>query len=78
MEQQNVGWECQKCRRCYSPSTSICMYCPQQLQAFSTSNTTTISHKFEADNSSTATTSATKCKICGLEKWQHSLFTNTI
>jgi uncharacterized OB-fold protein len=28
------GWECPKCKRIYSPSTMMCLYCP----------TTTITH----------------------------------
>lgn len=24
----NMGWQCPVCRRCFSPATSMCMFCP--------------------------------------------------
>lgn len=65
------GWECPKCKRVYSPTTMMCSYCPENKQVITSTSTitsTTYSHAFESDKKSS---SATKCKICGLEKWQH-------
>jgi hypothetical protein len=69
------GWECPKCKRVYSPTTQMCSHCPQNNQGvtstgttFSVGTSTTYSHSFESDKKSS---SKTKCKICGLEKWQH-------
>lgn len=68
------GWECPKCKRVYSPTTSMCSHCPEYSQGYTstgttlTVNSTTYSHTFESDKKSS---SKTKCKICGLEKWQH-------
>jgi hypothetical protein len=72
------GWECPKCKRVYSPTTTMCIACPQHTQSVTTTNTPisnfgtinsiTYTHRFESDKKSS---SATKCKICGLEKWQH-------
>jgi hypothetical protein len=39
-----------------------------------TSSSTTRTHNFESDKKST---SKTKCKICGLEKWQHPNISHT-
>ena len=71
------GWECPKCKRVYSPTTSMCSHCPQHTQGIATtgpSTSTTYSHQFESDKKSS---SKTKCKICGLEKWQHPLVSYT-
>jgi hypothetical protein len=69
------GWECPKCKRVYSPTTSMCNYCPEKSQGYTSTGTTfsvgtstTYTHNFESDGKQT---SKTKCKICGLEKWQH-------
>ena len=68
------GWECPKCKRVYSPITSMCSHCPEYSQGYASTGTaltvssTTYSHAFESDKKST---SETICKICGLEKWQH-------
>ena len=75
------GWECPKCKRVYSPTTSMCSYCPTQtitgtsigIGGFGTTSTARF-HNFESDKKSS---SKTKCKICGLEKWQHPLISNT-
>jgi uncharacterized OB-fold protein len=71
------GWECPKCKRVYSPTTSVCSHCPQHNQGVATTGTgtsTTYTHQFESDKKSS---SKTKCKICGLEKWQHPLVSYT-
>jgi len=75
------GWECPKCKRVYSPTTQMCSHCPQHNQGvtstgttFSVGTSTTISHVFESNKKSS---SKTKCKICGLEKWQHPLVSYT-
>jgi hypothetical protein len=71
------GWECPKCKRVYSPTISMCSHCPQHTQGLvttGTSTSTTYSHQFESDKKSS---SKTKCKICGLEKWQHPLVSYT-
>jgi len=72
------GWECPKCKRVYSPTTSICSHCPEHSKEYTSTgttfsadtNTTFISHNFESDKKGS---SKTKCKICGLEKFQHPL-----
>ena len=73
------GWECPKCKRVYSPTTIMCSYCQGVVTTgstttFTSSGSTNYSmHKFEQKES----TSATVCKICGLEKWQHPQFSYT-
>jgi hypothetical protein len=68
------GWECPKCKRVYSPTTPMCSHCPEHTQGYASSGSSytvssiTYSHEFESDKKSS---SKTKCKICGLEKWQH-------
>jgi hypothetical protein len=74
------GWECPKCNRVYSPTTSMCSHCP--VQAVTTagttgttfsSGTTWYTHNFESDKKSTSN----GCKICGLQQWQHPNITYT-
>ena len=76
------GWECPKCKRVYSPTTSICSYCSQHTQGTATTETTLTAnssnssnawmvHNFEVDKKST------KCKICGLQKLQHPFISYT-
>lgn len=75
------GWECPKCKRVYSPTTIMCIACPQYTKSTTTSdtpigvggygtttNSTSFLHRFESDEK---LTSQTKCKICGVERWQH-------
>jgi uncharacterized OB-fold protein len=33
------GWECPKCKRVYSPNTSMCMACPQYPVTKTTTDT---------------------------------------
>ena len=76
------GWECPKCKRVYSPTTIMCIACPQHTKTMTTTDTpigvggfgvangtstTTMMHNFQKGDE----TSKTKCKICGREKWQH-------
>jgi len=79
------GWECPKCKRVYSPTTMMCIACPQYTTGttgtqttpnlnLTTSSTTYMMHSFEPTEGKT---SKTKCKICGLEKWQHPNITYT-
>jgi hypothetical protein len=76
------GWECPKCKRVYSPTTSMCSHCPEHTQGYTSSGTTSISvgtsttysHAFKSDKKSS---SKTKCQICGLEKWQHPMISYT-
>jgi rubredoxin len=73
------GWECPKCKRIYSPTTVMCSYCPQNTTSVTTSGTTATlisgstwsAHNFEKIKGTC------KCKICGLEKWQHPQISNT-
>lgn len=72
------GWECPKCKRVYAPTMMQCSHCPENSQGTVTTfnvgtSNTTYSHPFESDKIS----SKTKCKICGLEKWQHPIFSYT-
>jgi len=66
------GWECPKCKRVYSPTTNMCSHCPEHTQGVASTGTLTTStahfHNFESDKKSS---SKTKCKICGREKWEH-------
>jgi hypothetical protein len=76
------GWECPKCKRVYSPTTSMCSHCPEHSQGYTSTgttfsvgtSTTFIGHNFEPDKKGS---SKTKCKICGLEKFQHPLISYT-
>jgi hypothetical protein len=61
----------------------MCSHCPENTQVITSSGTlpignggtsTTYSHQFESDKESS---SKTKCKICGLEKWQHPMISYT-
>jgi hypothetical protein len=68
------GWECPKCKRVYSPTTSMCSHCP--VQGVTTTGTTltfnsgtTFSHTFSSNTPNP--TAKTKCSVCGLEQWQH-------
>ena len=49
------GWECPKCKRVYSPTTMMCIACPQQTQATTTTGTpldsvTVMNHVIESDD----------------------------
>jgi hypothetical protein len=75
------GWECPKCKRVYSPTTSMCSLCPQNnqgetstgttLTVGSSSTSTWFAHNFESDKK------GGKCKICGLQRLQHPLVSYT-
>lgn len=67
------GWECPKCKRVYSPTTSMCAHCPQHTQGITSSGTTSTAnfHNFEGLGTSC------KCKICGKEAWEHPTITLT-
>ncbi len=70
------GWECPKCKRVYSPTTSMCSHCPQNATSVTTSGTTlTFTHNF--DSSTPNPTAKSKCKICNREKWEHPEITYT-
>ena len=76
------GWECPKCNRVYSPTTSMCSHCPQHTQGYASTGTaitfntgTTFSHAFTSDTPNPKAKS--KCKLCGLEKWSHPTISNT-
>lgn len=85
------GWECPKCGRVYSPTTIMCLTCPQPIKTNITTNTpwntVTVPNDISGTTTHTATicsgfvpdtvnTSSTKCMKCGLEKWQHPIITN--
>lgn len=70
------GWECPKCKRVYSPTTSMCSYCPQYGQGSSTTTsitggTTSItySHAFTPNLNDTSGV----CTICGKQSWEHPI-----
>ena len=73
------GWECPKCKRVYSPTTSMCSHCPVQgvtstgtiTTGTFTSGNTLLAHNFQKIKGTC------KCKICGLENWQHPQISNT-
>ena len=60
------GWECPKCGRVYSPSTTMCLYCPTQT-------TTT---KIDTSSPSALAgwnikvTSTQGCPSCGKYSWE--------
>ena len=70
------GWECPKCKRVYSPTTSMCAHCPQKLvtttsTGFGTTSTNTaLLHLFEREENSD------KCKKCGKTYANHHVITN--
>lgn len=86
------GWECPKCGRVYSPSTPMCLSCPEKtMTSTGTGNpmhTTSIAiSAFDIGSTSTTVlcpmfipnglnTSATKCMRCGKEKIDHPQITN--
>lgn len=72
-QQKNLGWECPKCGRCYSPYKTECSYCSTSTYTSSSTNTSYM-HSFQLDERSTGGI----CKICGQQEWKHPLFTNTI
>jgi methionyl-tRNA synthetase len=70
------GWECPKCKRVYSPTTPMCMYCPQSIASGTSTDThtsygtyTSMLHNFISDGNGTAP----KCIKCGLEQWRHPI-----
>jgi rubredoxin len=73
------GWECPKCKRVYSPTTSMCSHCPEFSQGYTSTGTTLTTassgtwygHNFESGKEKG------KCKICGLQKAQHPLISYT-
>jgi uncharacterized OB-fold protein len=77
------GWECPKCKRVYSPTTSMCSHCPQNSQGVTTtgtsltfsSGTTHSIHSFSSNKPNP--TAKTKCILCGKEKWEHPEITYT-
>ena len=70
------GWECPKCKRVYSPTTSMCSHCPQHTQGYASTGTTlTFTHSFSSNTPNP--TAKTKCSVCGKEMWQHPNITYT-
>jgi hypothetical protein len=70
------GWECPKCKRVYSPTTSMCSHCPQHIQGVTTTGTSiTFTHSFSSNTPNPK--AKTKCSVCGKEKWEHPEFTYT-
>jgi uncharacterized OB-fold protein len=75
-QKTNMGWECPKCGRCYSPFTEKCSHCPETNTLVSsgtiqTNTATMMAHPFERDGTSNI------CKKCGLEDWRHPIVTYT-
>lgn len=72
------GWECPKCGRVYSPTTSMCSNCPQKATTQTTTNTpiyrgiTCLCPMFIPDS---INTSSTECMSCGKEKHEHPQLT---
>jgi hypothetical protein len=70
------GWECPKCKRVYSPTTSMCSHCSQHTEGYATTGTTlTFTHSFSSNTPNP--TAKTKCSICGKQKAQHPLISYT-
>ena len=76
-QKTNMGWECPKCSRIYSPFVEECKNCIPKKQEYPsssiTSTSTTLSHVFIRDDRNTGNI----CRICGLQEWQHVPFTFT-
>jgi ribosomal protein S27AE len=83
------GWECPKCGKVYSPSTPMCLTCPQKTTTITTTGTQLdgkLNWTWNTDGTTTylcrmfipdgLNTSATKCMRCGKEKNDHPQITN--
>jgi hypothetical protein len=84
------GWECPKCGKVYSPSTPMCLTCPQKTATTTTTGTPMDGLTFGKGGVTSGTsawlcvifipdglnTSATKCMRCGKEKHEHVHITN--
>jgi hypothetical protein len=82
------GWECPKCKRVYSPTTMMCIACPNLTQTGTTGSSTTpiwvggygtttsssLCRFFVADP---AGGTNPKCINCGKTQIEHPLITNT-
>jgi uncharacterized OB-fold protein len=55
------GWECPKCGRVYSPSTSMCLTCPQPTVTITDNSQTFCDHEYGEKN-----TAGRHCKKCGM------------
>ena len=77
------GWECPKCGRIYSPTTPMCLHCPQEIKQSGiidtndlvnrVSNSTSIAlHYFVASQENPF-----KCAMCGAYETSHSFFSFT-
>lgn len=86
------GWECPKCHRVYSPTTMMCIACPQYTKGETTTNLP-IGTPIGGGGYGTTTTSTTKCMIfvadpesgtspkcinCGKSQIDHTPYTFTI
>lgn len=39
MDNKNMGWECPKCGRVYSPTTEMCLHCPKSVTTHTSTDT---------------------------------------
>jgi hypothetical protein len=66
------GWECPKCKRVYSPTTSMCIACPINNSTITTNNYVggqgigNTTHLFVPVSETSSV-----CKVCGFEKSTH-------
>ena len=75
-KQIQQGWECPKCGSIYSPLTSKCNICPQNILVGTSTSNTLLCTKFVSEEVGTSSTS--RCANCGRQKWQHPIITPTI
>jgi hypothetical protein len=86
MEQTNMGWECPKCGRCYSPHKTECSHCPEIVQQSNDTLNTVYNyslaehqrplntfHSFTPDEYSSE-----YCKICSIRKDRHPMWPHRV
>jgi uncharacterized OB-fold protein len=77
------GWECPKCGRIYSPTTPMCLHCPQEIKPSVNIDTndlvtrTYTSTSIGVHNFVASQENPFKCAICGAYETSHPFFTFT-
>ena len=80
MAQTNMGWECPKCGRCYSPHKTECSHCPeivQQSNDLSNTSSDTVynfslaEHQMSFHSFTPDDITEEYCKICSIRKDRH-------
>jgi hypothetical protein len=86
------GWECPKCKRVYSPTTMMCIACPNLTQTGTTGSSTTPVRVGVGVSGYGTTTSSSLCRFfvaepssgtnpkcinCGKSQLEHALISTT-